>query len=73
MKGSGDEEMCVEALGILGNLLLPEVDFERVVSQLELMPFIVNTLKVSLLKCYILKEKRFLRICVNPGSYSFWL
>lgn len=39
--------MCVEVLGILGNLLLPEVDFERVVSQLELMPFIVAKLKVS--------------------------
>ena len=46
IKESDDEEACVEALGILGNLCLPEVDFERVVSQLELMPFIVAKLKV---------------------------
>lgn len=45
IKESEDEEVCVEALGILGNLCLPEVDFERVVSQLELLPFIVGKLK----------------------------
>ncbi len=47
LKESVDDEVCVEVLGILGNLLLPEVDFERVVSQLELMPFILAKLKVS--------------------------
>ena len=46
IKESDDEEVCVEALGILGNLCLPEVDFERVVSQLQLMPFVVAKLKV---------------------------
>ena len=42
-----DEECAVEALGILGNLALPEVDYDRVLSELQLLPFIVETLKVD--------------------------
>ena len=41
-----DEECVVEALGILGNLSIPEIDFERVVRELNLLPFIVSKLKV---------------------------
>ena len=36
----------MEALGILANLNLPDIDFERVVTQLDLMPFIITRLKV---------------------------
>ncbi len=42
-----EEEVCVEVLGILGNLTLPEVDFHRVVTELDLLPFIVGKLRVS--------------------------
>lgn len=42
-----DEECAVEALGILGNLALPEVDYDRVLSELQLLPFIVEVLKVD--------------------------
>lgn len=48
IKECDDDEVCVEALGILSNLCLPEVDFEKVVSQLELMPIIMSKLKVSI-------------------------
>jgi hypothetical protein len=43
----GEEEVCVEVLGILGNLLLPDVDFHRVVTELDLLPFITSKLRVS--------------------------
>lgn len=46
LKEGEDEELYVEVLGILGNLTLPEIDFEKVISQLELMPFIISKLKV---------------------------
>ena len=46
LKESSDEELCVEALGILANLNLPDIDFERVVTQLNLLPFVLSKLKV---------------------------
>lgn len=46
LKESSDEELCVEVLGILANLNLPEIDFEKVVAQLDLMPFVISKLKV---------------------------
>ena len=42
----GEDEVCVEVLGILGNLSLPDVDFHRVVSELDLLPFIMGRLQV---------------------------
>ena len=36
----------MEALGILANLNLPDIDFERVVTQLDLMPIVISKLKV---------------------------
>ena len=44
--GVEGEELVVEVLGLLGNLMLPEVNFEKVVSELELVPFIVEKLQV---------------------------
>ena len=37
----------MEALGILANLNLPDIDFQRVVTQLDLLPYITSKLKVS--------------------------
>ena len=36
----------MEVLGILGNLTFPEIDFEKVVTELDLLPFISSKLKV---------------------------
>ena len=47
MKEGGDEAV-VEALGILGNLNLPELDFSKVVHDLQLLPCITAKLKVPL-------------------------
>ena len=47
IKTCKDDEFAVEALGIVGNLSLPEIDFEKVVRELDLMPFIVAKLKVG--------------------------
>lgn len=44
----GEEEVCVEVLGILGNLSLPDMDFHRVVTELDLLPFIMRKLKVHI-------------------------
>lgn len=41
----GEDEVCVEVLGILGNLSLPDVDFHKVVTDLELLPFIMSKLQ----------------------------
>lgn len=43
----GEDEVCVEVLGILGNLSLPDVDFNKVVTDLDLLPFIMTKLQVS--------------------------
>ena len=48
LKDSSDEELCVEALGILANLNLPDIDFQRVVTQLDLLPYVMSKLKVCL-------------------------
>lgn len=42
-----EEEFTVEVLGILGNLTFPEIDFEKVVTELDLLPFISLKLKVQ--------------------------
>ena len=47
----------MEVLGILGNLSLPEIDFEKVVRELDLLPFITSKLKVSELEyCWYIKS-----------------
>ena len=46
LKESSDDELCVEALGILANLNLPDIDFQRVVTQLDLLPYVISKLKV---------------------------
>ena len=46
MKSCEEEEFTVEVLGILGNLSFPEIDFEKVVRELDLLPFISLKLKV---------------------------
>jgi hypothetical protein len=40
VRTAADEELVVECLGILGNLSLPELDFESLVTEFELIPFI---------------------------------
>ena len=46
VRGCEEEECVVEALGILANLSLPDVDFERVLRELDLLPFILSKVKV---------------------------
>lgn len=46
-KGTGEEEEgAVEAAGILGNLNIPELDFGKIVRDLELLPFLTEKLRV---------------------------
>lgn len=46
-KGKGEEEEgAVEAAGILGNLNIPELDFGKIVRDLELLPFLTEKLRV---------------------------
>ena len=46
-KGTGeDEEGAVEAAGILGNLNIPELNFGKIVCDLQLLPFLTGKLKV---------------------------
>lgn len=46
-KGAGEEEeSAVEAAGILGNLNIPDLDFGKVVRDLDLIPFLTERLKV---------------------------
>ena len=48
--GEGErEEGMVEALGILSNLNIPELDFSKVVRDLQLLPFLTDRLRVLLL------------------------
>lgn len=42
------EEGAVEAVGILGNLNIPELDFGKVVRDLQLLPFLTGKLRVRL-------------------------
>lgn len=46
MTSCEEEDFTVEVLGILGNLTFPEIDFEKVVTELDLLPFISTKLKV---------------------------
>lgn len=46
MTSCEEEDFTVEVLGILGNLTFPEIDFEKVVTELDLLPFISSKLKV---------------------------
>ena len=47
--GEGErEEGMVEALGILSNLNIPELDFSKVVRDLQLLPFLTDRLRVLL-------------------------
>ena len=46
-EGVGEaEEGAVEAVGILGNLNIPELDFGKIVNDLQLSPFLTGKLKV---------------------------
>lgn len=46
MTSCEEEDFTVEVLGILGNLTFPEIDFEKVITELDLLPFISAKLKV---------------------------
>ena len=46
--GSSGDDVCVEVLGILGNLSSPEIDFHKIITELQLLPFILDQLKVSM-------------------------
>ena len=41
-----EEEAAVEAVGILGNLNIPELDFGKIVHDLQLTPFLMAKLRV---------------------------
>lgn len=81
LKGSSDEELCVEALGILANLNLPDIDFQRVVTQLDLLPYVISKLKVSVCtlyvcyRSYILSMASYRRVLVvcSKSIYVSWL
>ena len=39
MQRADSEEFRVECLGVLGNLTIPELDFERMLSEYDLIPW----------------------------------
>lgn len=39
-----DEEFALECLGCLGNLTIPELDFERLLSEYRMIPWMKNKL-----------------------------
>ena len=41
-----DEEFLVEVLGILGNLVVPGLDYDKVMKELNLLPHLLKKLKV---------------------------
>lgn len=41
-----EDEFIVEVLGILGNISLPDLDYNRVLTQLNLLPSLMDKLKV---------------------------
>ena len=48
-RGTGEEEEgAVEAAGILGNLNIPDLDFGKIVHDMQLLPFLTGKLKVHL-------------------------
>lgn len=45
IKNSDDEELVVEALGILANLTIPDLDYELILREYNLVPWIKNKLE----------------------------
>ena len=43
---SGVDALSVEVLGILGNLTLQDMDFHKLITEMELLPFLLLQLKV---------------------------
>ena len=43
-----EEEAAVEAVGILGNLNIPELDFGKIVDDLQLTPVLMGKLRVRI-------------------------
>ena len=43
-----EEEAAVEAVGILGNLNIPELDFGKIVHDLQLTPILMGKLRVRM-------------------------
>ena len=43
-----EEEAAVEAVGILGNLNIPELDFGKIMHDLQLAPFLMSRLRVCM-------------------------
>ena len=47
MKNCSDkEDFMLEAMGILSSLTVPEIDFDKILTELELLPLLVTKLKV---------------------------
>jgi hypothetical protein len=42
---SEDDELILEALGILGNLYIPNMDYQKVITELKLLPPLLSMLK----------------------------
>ena len=64
MTSCEEEDFTVEVLGILGNLTFPEIDFEKVVTELDLLPFISSKLKV------LYNQLHFLTLSLSHPSSS---
>ena len=45
VKNSDDEELVVEALGILANLTIPDLDYELILKEYKLVPWITQKLE----------------------------
>ena len=45
VKNSDDEELVVEALGILANLTIPDLDYELILKEYNLVPWIKGKLE----------------------------
>ena len=73
-KGTGEEEEgAVEAAGILGNLNTPELDFGKIVRDLELLPFLVAKLKVHIQPIPISVTLQGLSVCVDRTWLSMMI
>ena len=53
MKNSDDEELVVEALGILANLTIPDLDYELILKEYNLVPWIKGKLEPGKLEALI--------------------
>lgn len=72
-EGVGEaEEGAVEAVGILGNFNIPELDFGKIVHDLQLSPFLIGKLRVCLCIAVavlvVLISKLSIIICIHEGS-----